>query len=206
MFMNRCNLKSFLKLGYFLDYINKDIAIDVSNIDKQKYQNASETELIELGSRLWRESIASNFKTNQKHLVPISGGLDSRAVLAGLLEHTEAKNIYTYTFGTPSTLDYDIGNYVAKKLGTNHTSFDLTKHMYKQEELEDISKRIQHQTVLFHHWPVWEVDKLFDTCTQWSGFMGDPIAGSHLLTNPSKNIEEAKKSLLKKIVMFILWI
>ena len=151
------NLNSFLKLGYFLDYKNKDITIDVSNIDKQKYQDASENELIQIGSKLWKESISSNFILNQKHLVPISGGLDSRAVLAGLLEHTEAKNIYTYTFGTPSTLDYDVGNYIAKKLDTNHTSFDLTKHTYKQDELQDISKRIQHQGVLFHHWPVWEV-------------------------------------------------
>ena len=192
------NLNSFLKLGYFLDYKNENISIDVSNIDKQKYQDVSENELIDIGSKLWKESISSNCISNQKHLVPISGGLDSRAVLSGLLKHTEAKNIYTYTFGTPNTLDYDIGSYIAKKLGTNHTSFDLTKHTYKQDELEDISTRIQHQAVLFHHWPVWEVDKLFEGCIQWSGFMGDPIAGSHLSNNPSQNIEEAKKQFIKK--------
>ena len=146
MTKNIKNLNSFLKLGYFLDYQNKDISIDISNIDKEKYKNISEHELIEIGSKLWKESISSNFHENQKHLVPISGGLDSRAILAGLLEYTEAKNIYTYTFGTPNTLDYDVGNYVAKKLGTDHTSFDLTEYQYNQQELENISKRVNFQT------------------------------------------------------------
>jgi hypothetical protein len=192
------NLNSFLTLGYFLDYKNKDIKIDVSHIDKEKYKDISEQELIEIGSKLWRESISNNFQVNSKHLVPISGGLDSRATLAGLLEHTEAKNIHTYTFGTPNTLDYDVGNYIAKKLGTNHTSFDLTKYAYKQEELENISKRIHHQAVLFHHWPVWELDALFKGCIQWSGFMGDPLAGSHLSSSQSHNLEEAKTNFIKK--------
>ena len=149
--MTKQNLNSFLKLGYFLDYKNKDISINVSNIDKQKYQDIEEYELIKIGSKLWKESICSNFDTNQKHLVPISGGLDSRAILSALLEHTEAKNIYTYTFGTPNTLDYDVGNYVSKKLGTKHTSFDLTQYNFNQKELEDISKRVNFQTILFHH-------------------------------------------------------
>lgn len=196
--MNQKNLNSFLKLGYFLDYKNKDIFIDVSNIDKQKYQKVTEDELINIGSKLWRESISANFQTNQKHLVPISGGLDSRAILAGILEHTEARNIYTYTFGTPHTLDYDVGNYVAKKLGTNHTSFDLTQYTFSQKELEDISKRVDFQTILFHHAPAWEVDKKFEGCQNWSGFMGDPLAGSKLSNEPSLLLEVAKKQFIKK--------
>lgn len=196
--MTKQNLNSFLKLGYFLDYKNEVININLLNINKEKFQYIGEQELIELGSKLWKESISKNFETNQKHLVPISGGLDSRAILAGLLEHTEAKNIYTYTFGTPNTLDYDVGSYVAKKLGTNHTSFDLTQYIYNQEELEDISKRVDFQTILFHHAPVWEVDKKFADCQNWCGFMGDPLAGSKLTNEPSTSLELAKKQFIKK--------
>lgn len=198
MTKNIKNLNSFLKLGYFLDYQNKDISIDISNIDKEKYKNISEHELIEIGSKLWKESISSNFHENQKHLVPISGGLDSRAILAGLLEYTEAKNIYTYTFGTPNTLDYDVGNYVAKKLGTDHTSFDLTEYQYNQQELENISKRVNFQTILFHHAPVWAVDKRFEGYQNWCGYMGDPLAGSKLSANPLQSLEDAKINFIKK--------
>ena len=196
--MNKKNLSSFLKLGYFLDYKNKDISINVSNIDKQKYQDIEEYELIKIGSKLWKESICSNFDTNQKHLVPISGGLDSRAILSALLEHTEAKNIYTYTFGTPNTLDYDVGNYVAKKIGTNHKSFDLRRYNFNQKELENISKRVNFQTILFHHAPVWEVDKRFENCQNWCGFMGDPLSGSKLSKEPSLSLEVAKKQFMRK--------
>ncbi len=196
--MNIKNLNSFLKLGYFLDYDSNRSYINVSQINKDKYKDATERELVKIGSDLWRQSITHNFKSNQKHLVPISGGLDSRAILAGLLEHTEANNIYTYTFGSPKTLDYEIGNYIAKVLGTNHTSFSLTDYNYKQDELNDISSRVDYQTMLFHHAPVFEVDRQFQDCANWSGFMGDPIAGSKLLRNPSQTLTDAKKAFIKK--------
>ena len=181
------NLNSFLVLSYFLNYKNRDIDIDISNVNKQKYTDISENELIDIGAKLWKETISKEFQKNQKHLVPISGGLDSRAILAGILEHTESKNIHTYTFGTPGTLDYDVGSFIAKKLGVKHTSFDLTKCNFKQEELEDVSKRVDFQTILFHHAPIWEVDRLFFGYQNWFGFMGDPLAGSKLSSKPLKS-------------------
>jgi len=192
------NLDSFLQLGYFLDYQNKDISMNISNIDKLQYKDIPELELISIGSKLLQESISFNFKNNQKHLVPISGGLDSRAILAGLLEHTEAKNIYTYTFGTPNTLDFDIGNFIAKKLGTKHISYDLTQYQYKMDELLDISNRIDKQTVLFHHPSIWQIDERFIDFTLWSGFMGDPIFGSHLPSTISSDIDKAESFFIKK--------
>jgi len=196
--MDNINLNSFLKFGYFLDYKNPNYKIDLSGIDKEKYKDATENELIDIGIKLWKEAIQKQFNPNEKHVVPLSGGLDSRAILAALLEFTEAKNIYTYTFGTPGTLDYDIGNMVAKKVGTNHTKFPLTEHKYTIEEEIDISKRIDYQTVLFHHPPVWELVKKFSNCCIWSGFMGDPIAGSHIQDAPSTNIKYAKDIFKKK--------
>ena len=69
------NINSFLQLGYFLDYKNPDLSFDFSGVDKEKYAGATEQELIEEGSKLWLEAISANFKPNEKHLVPISGGL-----------------------------------------------------------------------------------------------------------------------------------
>lgn len=192
------NLASFLRLGYFLDYENKNISINVSNIDKKNYANMSEEELVEYGLKMWTNSVSSNFQTNEKHLVPISGGLDSRAILAAILRFSEAKNIFTYTYGTPKTLDFEIGSFIAKKLGTNHVSFDLTKCNFTQDELEDVSKRSDFQTILFHHPPTWEIDKRFKGMVNWSGFMGDSISGSKFPKNQSDTIDEAKKQFIKK--------
>lgn len=178
--MNEANLASFLKLGYFLDYEHRSIRFDLSGVDKSCYNNASEEELVSIGRQILRDAISDSYEPNEEIVVPLSGGLDSRAILAGLLEHTEARNIVTYTFGMPGSRDYDIGCEVACNIGTKHQSFDLTTHQYRQEELEDISRRIDQQAVLFHHWPVWEMDRLFGDAAHWSGFMGDPLAGSHL--------------------------
>lgn len=198
MNLSNNNLKSFLLLGYFLDYRNTKYAIDFSNIDKNKYISYSDDELIDIGINIFRKAIARRFKENEIHVVPISGGLDSRAILTGLLEFTEARNIYTYTFGTPKTLDYEIGNQVAKKIGTNHTIFPLTDYKYTLEELIDISDRIDRQTVLFHHPPVQEIYKKFKGSSIWSGYLGDPLTGSHFPNSKAQTLSEAKKKFIEK--------
>lgn len=196
--MNRKNLDSFLTCGYFFKYDNKKLHIDLSGIDREKYKGADENELINESARLWRESIAKDFTPNRRHLVPISGGLDSRAILAALLEHVEASQIQTYTFGSPNTLDYEIGNYIAKKLGTVHTAFDLTAYDYTIDELFDIAKRIDYQTHLFHHPPVRLLDEMYGDSLVWSGFLGDRFAGSYVQAISSKSLEEAKESFVRK--------
>ena len=195
--MDLVNLNSFLKFGYFLDYKNPNITFDFSGIDKEKYKNVTEDELVDIGIKLWKEAIQKQFKPNEKHVVPLSGGLDSRAILAGLLEFTEAKNIYTYTFGSPGTLDYDIGNSIAKKVGTNHTKFPLTEHKYTIEEEIDISKRINHQTILFHHAPIWKLDEMFTGHKIWSGFLGDTVGGSHTPKVYTNDVDSAKIFFIK---------
>jgi len=189
--MDLINLNSFLKFGYFLDYRNPNITFDFTGINKKKYCNFNEVELIDYGTKTWIKSIEKNFTLNEQHLIPISGGLDSRAILAALLDFTDAKNLHTFTFGTPGTLDYEIGNFVAKKLGTNHIAYPLTKHKYSIEEEIQFSCRSDHQTILFHHPPILEILNHFGCYNVWSGFMGDPIAGSHLKMNPSLSVVDA---------------
>lgn len=65
-------------------------------------------------------------------------------------------------------------------LRTNHVSHSLAEYKYYTHELVDISNRIDHQTILFHYQPVHEVDKYFEVFSHWSGFMADPLDGSHL--------------------------
>ncbi|MCK7515998.1 MAG: hypothetical protein MZV70_76540 [Desulfobacterales bacterium] len=96
--MTDINLQSFLKFGYFLDFDKNKNLFDFKNIDKNQYKNLSEIELIKLGSAILKDAIKNNINHTKKYLVPISGGLDSRAILAGLLEFVEPEKIYTCTF------------------------------------------------------------------------------------------------------------
>ena len=61
-----------------------------------------------------------------------------------------------------------------------------------------VSKNIDHQSILFHHPPFSSLMNKYSDFQIWSGFMGDPIAGSHLLKNPSKNKEEAIINFINK--------
>ncbi|MCD4819027.1 MAG: hypothetical protein K8S23_10085 [Candidatus Cloacimonetes bacterium] len=196
--MDLINLNSFLKFGYFLDYENPNIKFDFSGIEKEKYKNIPGEELIGIGIKLWKNAIQEQFKTNKKHVVPLSGGLDSRAILAGLLEFTEAKNIYTYTFGSPDTYDYIIGNLVATKIGTNHSSFPLNQYIFTLQKEIKVSKRIDHQTFLFHHPPLEELDNKFANMIIWSGYIIDWVAGSHLPKQSCLNISDAVNYIHKK--------
>ena len=127
-------------------------------------------------------------------MVPLSGGLDSRAILAGLLEHISPASIHTYTFGTPGTYDFDIGNLVAASAGTRHCAFDLSQYSYTLDNLLDISRRVDGRTVLFQHAPVSMLHGEYgkSPVVFWVGFMGDPLSGSHLLSSESETWEQAK--------------
>lgn len=189
--MDYINLNSFLKFGYFLKYRNPEYNIDLSSIDKNRYRHSSEHELIEEGIKLWKRAIESNFEINQKHVVPLSGGLDSRAILATLLEFTDASNIHTFTYGTPKTYDYDIGNKIAEIFGTKHVKIPLVDYEFSIEELVEISKRINHQTVLFYHPPLTVLDNLYSDFSVWSGAIIDVFFGIHTHKIKANNWNDA---------------
>ena len=189
--MHSKEIDTFLKFGYFLDYKNPKYTFDFSQVNNGLYKDLSLDELIELGSSIFINAIQSKFIREKKHVVPLSGGLDSRAVLGALLEFTDASNIYTYTFGTPGTLDFEIGRKIASEIGTNHSTYPLTEYKYDMIELLDISKRVDYQTVLFHHPPVWHLDQKYQDYFFWSGYFGDPLVGSHYNSIYSENIDDA---------------
>ncbi len=166
------DLDSFLKLGYFLDYDGSRWRIDLSRIDKTKYENYAEAEIVTQGKDLFLQSIEKSFYPDEDNLVPISGGLDSRAILGALLKFRNAGDIYTYTFGSPGTYDFEIGNNIARVTGTRHTAYDLSNHHYTMDELLDVSKRTDHQCLLFCHPPVPQVSAQFSSHRHWSGFHG----------------------------------
>ena len=113
--------------------------------------------------------------------MPISGGLDSRLILAALLENIESKQISTYSFGEPGSLDFEIGCKVAKTFGTRHTAIDLSRLEVDESTLLYDSEMGCGQTMLFHSTPFAILKSHYgDDVTYWSGFMGDPIAGSKL--------------------------
>jgi len=129
---------------------------------------------------------------NGQHIVPLSGGLDSRAILGGLINAGKKDHITAVTFGVPGTFDYDIGCYVAKQMGIRHGSLNLTQVRLEQALLEEEAKEMGTWAWLFDAFYNHLIAEQFGKeSTYWSGFMGDPLAGSHLLPQDSLSWEEA---------------
>ena len=51
------------------------------------------------------ELIKEHYKKGEKIIIPLSGGLDSRAILAAALKCTPKKNIITFTFGEKGSFE-----------------------------------------------------------------------------------------------------
>jgi len=195
--MDLDNLQSFLSFGYFLKYKNPRSKY-LFTVDELKYKGLSEQELIQKGADVFRKNIENNFKDNSKHVIPLSGGLDSRALLFALKEFTSLDNISTYTYGTPRTLDYDLGKKVASKFNIRHHQFPLNSINYSEEELINTSKRIDHQTLLFHHQPLWLTDELFNGQLVWSGFNGGTFTDNYVEKFNSNSVVEGKENFITK--------
>lgn len=115
-----------------------------------------------------------------RHIIPLSGGWDSRAILGALLERIDSDMIATVTFGVPGQLDYDLGKMVADSTGIERHAIDLRSVEFTWEAVR--------RSVITSPW-TYVPDGLFNSLcrnlvssssdTIWSGFLGDPLAGSH---------------------------
>jgi Asparagine synthase len=194
MDLNDAQIQSFLRLGYFFGYGPQRYPADLSRIDKAAYAQVPKRELIALGKHKLRESFEVLFQPgrSREQVIPLSGGLDSRLILACLLEFTEARNIHTFTYGVPGSYDYDLGCRVAREAGTRHATYSLDSLTYHEDELLESSVQSHSQSILFHAPPLRELLRRYSESIIWSGYIGDLVAGSHLHKKPSSTAEEAK--------------
>jgi asparagine synthetase B (glutamine-hydrolysing) len=106
-----------------------------------------ESDIVAEGTILLRACFQNT--KGQLHVVPLSGGIDSRVVLGGLMEAGLKESIVTATLGTPGSLDFEVGISLARRFGLRHEIFDLTKTPIDVNSLIDISKSSAHWTFLF---------------------------------------------------------
>jgi hypothetical protein len=132
------------------------------------------------------------------HIVPLSGGLDSRAILAGLIAAGQKDKIITATFGVPGTYDYEIGISLAQELGLPNKSFNLNTIKVEQDDLLETARNGSAWTPVFEAYYNSLICKEFGRdVTYWIGHMGDVLAGSHLPLQESVSWNKAIEYFLK---------
>ncbi len=81
------------------------------------------------------EKRISRVSVTEKILLPLSGGFDSRVILATVLEIIPADRLIAFTYGQPDTYDYEIGAKVAKDIGVKHIQFPLNFQDFSTKNL-----------------------------------------------------------------------
>lgn len=184
--INDSAVNSFLKIGYVpgnltlfkgveltsavTDNINLDGVFE--NLPEYEHGNSTLKDIL-------MQSVGDWFEHNKDQVVPLSGGMDSRIILAALCELTDAKNIQTYTFGVPGAYDYDIPNKISQKFGTRHTNFKAEDTKYTVDGLVRAAIESDGNTEVFHPLVLNRVVDHYGTdATYWSGFAGDLVGGA----------------------------
>ncbi|MEO0271932.1 MAG: asparagine synthase-related protein [candidate division WOR-3 bacterium] len=195
-------VNAYLHFGYLPDP-EADLSALLGEINNSGFVNLSassvnENELVAIGVDCLKKAFGEAIREagiERTHVIPLSGGLDSRAILCGLIENVDRSRIKAVTFGSPGTLDYEIGRMVAIVAGVEHQSIDLTSTEWKWS-IEGLTS-----TAVQTEGPIWLFDAYVNrhmaewfgkNCVYWSGFMGDPLAGSHLLARDSSSWSEAR--------------
>ena len=83
-------------------------------------------------------------------------------------------------------------------MGLKHKLFSLHERIYSDDELIDVSNRVDNPTMLFHHQPVWEMDSLFGNEIIWSGFNGGTFTDNYVEKFNSKTKKDVIINFIKK--------
>ena len=177
------NLNDYLHFGYVPEFG------DSSRIDHilcpprhlESLENISEEELINIGMGILNEVFDDLVKSNRssKNVVPLSGGLDSRLILAALVDRVNSKNIQAVTFGSPGTFDFDLPDNIVKKTAVAYKKVNCVNINYSLPEIIKATQNGGRWTSTPDNYiNRLSIDDENDT-NHWSGFMGGEIAGEY---------------------------
>jgi len=148
--------------------------------------------LIQRGIEIWK----SLFRDidGSDHLVLLSGGHDSRAILGGLLAAGHRDKLRLASFGSPGAWDYEIPAEIAAALNLSIVRHELPGDTINRELLRQCAARLGGWTFLFDaHINELPFVDAGEGAVIWSGFMGGEIAGGHLPVEPSSTWAAARR-------------
>lgn len=186
---------TFLAFGYFID--NKP-AFNFKFTPNIEISELPYSETLLLAMDIWRDTFYQQYLqvANLDQVVPLSGGIDSRALLFELLKYKDASDIMTYTFGPKGSYDYEIGTKIAKKLGTKHKQIEINHSSFTKESILNFGKDIDFSCNLFLSPPASETQE-FKEANIWSGTVIDVFFGRHMYEKLSYEKDSAVQNFHK---------
>jgi len=191
-------VKNVLHYGYYPDGDRTELPAGIEQATACPELKKAKTELIQEGiDALGRsfDRLVSQTPGDATHILPLSGGLDSRLILAELYHNSDIgpEQLQTVTFGTPGTWDFEIGQRVANELGVRNLAIDLTEPEFdwSWKALVEYACGRRPNKFLEGYVNLQATKHTDGKCVFWSGFMGDPTAGAHQPKHPTDSWETA---------------
>jgi asparagine synthetase B (glutamine-hydrolysing) len=149
---------------------------------KIKIAKISLEEASERMGELLENAVKSCSESNSSIGIALSGGSDSRALLAAVHD----KKPVTYTFGTPKSKDMKIASRVSKMAGVKHYSFDTYTSDWLTSRFSGVWKTDGMLNMYHMHYShlMGEIAKIMDI--NLSGFLGDAVLGGSYLEKKGK--------------------
>jgi len=141
----------------------------------------NERELVEELGKLFKQSVCKRVNNNEKIGITLSGGLDSRAILAAVPENY--KPLHTFTFGQESCEDTKIASRVSKIKGATHHILIINSKNWLKPRIDGVWKSDASFSLLHMHG--------IEFCDEYksyvdfnlNGFLGDATLGGSYISN-----------------------
>ena len=184
-------IDAFLYFGYIpkvkIDFSTPPWSLISKKSKADLIKFSTENDLINKGVAALKKAITSTLKegdNESSHFLPLSGGLDSRTILGGMLENLNPSQIHTATFGMPATWDFKIGPRVAKFANVKNNTIDFSSLNWDNDSLVNFATQLEAPISLFKCFLYQQIQKFMEpNDIFWCGFMGDALAGSTLFAD-----------------------
>ncbi|MBU0508946.1 hypothetical protein KKH27_08940 [bacterium] len=139
--------------------------------------NALKARIVGEALSVLREAVASELEGLSEITIPISGGMDSRFMLGCALEGIPRDRITTYTYGRPSSRDFQIGIGLAQSLGLRNLKLPMDLRPLEQI-LKDGFFNSEGMKLAIQNSPLGPQREVLPPGTHvLSGFLGDTMWG-----------------------------
>ena len=157
----------------------------------ERVEQCSHDELVSLGIKTF--TAAFDDLPDGPHIVPLSGGLDSRAILAELCRRIPPDSVTAITVGVSGSLDYELSVEIARVAGVRHRRIDLGQCQLDAEQLKAAAQGNDAPTWLFDaHYNRLMRQYFGSDVVYWSGYLGSRLSSTkHLATDPQITFEQA---------------
>lgn len=197
----REQINAFLYFGYVPETIWRgwELPFDQALIESGicEYEGKSFGELVDTGAEIFLSLFNQPDVQDREHVVPLSGGMDSRMVLGGLLRKVGKDHLTTTTFGVPGMLDVTIAQKVGEACGATHRFLDTRLLDFSIQRFEREIDNGQHWLPRIKNASALVYEHFGADKTYWSGYLGDIISRG-IGRESAPPVEEARKRFINK--------